>query len=342
MASDLQEFMATMVVASAAVSSEEAQTLARELYGLEAVATRLTGERDENFKLSCPDGSQYVLKIANAAEDPAITDLPTAALLHIEHIDADFPCPRIMRSRDRSTQVHYEDASGLTRTARVLTYLAGKTLRSSVRSRNQRAACGRTAARLGLALRNFTHPAAGRPLIWDLRNVGQTRALLDELPGFPHREGFAAVIMQIEARIAPRFERLRQQVVHNDLNDMNILVEPADETVIAGIIDFGDLAHTALIADVAIAAADQIADDASAYDSIRDLVIAYHQTTPLLPAELALLNSLIAGRLLMDVVIPSWHRVMNPTGTHYADFDAEFIRARLELASGLLSREIAL
>jgi hypothetical protein len=33
---------------------------------------------------------------------------------------------------------------------------------------------------------------------------------------------------------------------------------------------------------------------------------------------------------------------MNPTGTHYADFDPEFIRARLELASGLLSREIAL
>jgi hydroxylysine kinase len=342
MASDLREFMATMVVAPAAVSPEAAQRLARDLYGLEAVATRLTGERDENFKLSCPDSSQYVLKIANSAEDPDITDLSTAALLHVERVDPGFPCPRIMRSRDRRTQVQYEDASGLTRTARVLTYLAGKTLRSSVRSGPQRAACGRTAARLGLALRNFAHPAARRPLIWDLRNVGQTRALLDELPGFPHPEGVAAVIMEIEARIAPHFERLRQQVVHNDLNDMNVLVEPADETVIAGVIDFGDLAHTALIADVAIAAADQIADAASAYHSIRDLVIAYHETTPLLPAELALLNSLIAGRLLMDVVIPSWHRVMNPTGTHYADFDAEFIRARLELASGLLYREIAL
>jgi len=337
MASDLQEFMATMVVASAAVPPEAAQTLARDLYGLEAIATRLTGERDENFKLSCPDGSRYVLKIANAAEDPAITDLPTAALLHVERVDPDFPCPRVLRSRDRRTQVHYEDGSGVTRIARVLSYLAGKTLRSSVRSGIQRAACGRTAARLGLALRNFVHPAASRPLIWDLRNVGQTRALLTELPGFPRREGVAAVIRQIEARIAPHFEGLRQQVVHNDMNNLNVLVEPADETAIAGVIDFGDLAHTALIADVAIAAADQIADDASPHDSIRDFVSAYHETTPLLPAELALLNSLIAGRLLMDVVIPSWHRVMNPAGTHYADFDTEFILARLELASGLLA-----
>ncbi len=342
MASDLQEFMATMVVASAAVPPEAAQTLARDLYGLGAIATRLTGERDENFKLSCPDGSQYVLKIANAAEDPAITDLPTAALLHVERVDPGFPCPRVLRSRDRRTQVHYEDGSGVTRTARVLTYLAGKTLRSSVRSRTQRAACGRTAARLGLALRHFAHPAANRPLIWDLRNIGLTQALLTELPGFPRREGVAAVIGQIEARIAPHFEGLRRQVVHNDLNNMNVLVETADETTIAGVIDFGDLAHTALIADVAIAAADQIADEASPHDSIRDFVSAYHETTPLLPAELALLNSLIAGRLLMDVVIPSWHRVMNPTGTHYADFDAEFIRARLELAGGLLSREIVL
>jgi Ser/Thr protein kinase RdoA (MazF antagonist) len=160
---------------------------------------------------------------------------------------------------------------------------------------------------------------------------------LTELPGFPRREGVAAVITQIEGRIAPHFAGLRQQVVHNDMNNMNVLVEPADETAIAGVIDFGDLAHTALIADVAIAAADQIADDASPHDSIRDFVSAYHETTPLLPAELALLNSLIAGRLLMDVVIPSWHRVMNPAGTHYATFDAEFIRARLELASGLLA-----
>src|SRR5256885_11683247 len=39
----------------------------------------------------------------------------------------------------------------------------------------------------------------------------------------------------------------------------NLLVDPDDEAVIVGVIDFGDVVHTALIADVAIVAADQIA-----------------------------------------------------------------------------------
>jgi hydroxylysine kinase len=342
MATDLHAFMATMVGAPLPVPFEEAEKLARDLYGLEATAARLTGERDENFKLSCTDGSQYVLKIASAAEDPAVTDLPTAALLHVERVDPSFPCPRMLRDRDGHTQVRYADGAALTRTVRVLTYLPGKTLRSSVRSRAQRAASGRTAARLGLALRTFAHPAASRPLIWDVRNVAQTLVLLDEIPDFPQRDAVAAVIERIDARIAPQFEQLRQQVVHNDMNNMNILVDPADETVISGVIDFGDLAHTALIADVAIAAADQITDDISPHQSILDLVIAYHEAVPLLPPELAILNSLIAGRILMDVLIPAWHRVRNPNGTHYKDPDAERILARLDLARELLSKDITL
>jgi hydroxylysine kinase len=342
MATDLDAFMATMVGAAVPVPFGEAEKLARDLYELDATAVRLTGERDENFKLSCADGSEYVLKIASAAEDPAVTDLATAALLHMERVDPSFPCPRMHRDRDGRTQVRYEDGAGLTRTARVLTYLAGKPLRSSVRSCAQRAACGRTAAQLGLALHHFTHPAARRPLMWDVRNVAQTLALLDELPDFPQRDAFAAVIGRIDARIAPQFEHLRQQVVHNDMNNMNILVEPADESVIAGVIDFGDLAHTALVADVAIAAADQITGDVSPHDAILDLVIAYHETVPLLPLELAILNSLIAGRVLMDVLIPAWHRVRNPSGTHYEDLGAELVRSRIELARELLSREITL
>jgi Ser/Thr protein kinase RdoA (MazF antagonist) len=203
-------------------------------------------------------------------------------------------------------------------------------------------ACGRAAARLGLALRTFAHPAAHRSLIWDVRNVAQTLVLLDEIPDFPQRGAVAAVIERIDARIAPQFERLRQQVVHNDMNNMNILVDPADETVICGVIDFGDLVHTALIADVAIAAADQITDDVSPHESILDLVIAYHERVPLLPPELAILHSLIAGRMLMDVLIPAWHRIRNPSGTHYKDPDAERIRARLDLARELLSKDIIL
>jgi Ser/Thr protein kinase RdoA (MazF antagonist) len=70
--------------------------------------------------------------------------------------------------------------------------------------------------------------------------------------------------------------------------------------------------------------------------------MAYHDTTPLLSQELAMLNPLIAGRILADVLIASWHRRHNPTGTHYRDLDPVYIHERVELAAELLSSDFRL
>jgi hydroxylysine kinase len=339
---DLEAFMATMVGSVAAVSAEDAEKLARDRYGLTAIAARLTGERDENFRLTCADGTQYVLKIASAAEEPEITDLPTAALLYLERVDAGFPCPRVVRTLEGGTLCRYRDRAGLERTVRILTYLPGKILRSTRRSRAQRVASGRIAARLALALREFTHPAARRPLIWDLRNVGRVVGLLQDLPDLAQREQVMSLLERIAMLTGARLQAVRQQVIHNDLNNMNLLVDPQDEAQIVGVIDFGDLVHTALIADVAIVAADQIAAGESVRDSIADVVIGYHDILPLLPPELVLLSPLIAGRVLTDVVVPAWHRRRNPAGTHYSDLLPETVCARVELASELLSTDLPL
>ena len=57
-ASDLDAFMATMVAPSVPISCGDAEKFACELYDLRATATRLTGERDENFKLVGSDGRE--------------------------------------------------------------------------------------------------------------------------------------------------------------------------------------------------------------------------------------------------------------------------------------------
>ena len=148
MGNDVDAFMATMVVHSRPVPSERAIALVREHYGLDTRAARLTGERDENFKLSAADGSEFVLKIAPCAEEPAVTELPAAALLHVAKIDPALPCPRVVRERTGGTQVRFTDEDGRRRTARVLTYLPGKLLGTAARSERQRAACGRIGSTL--------------------------------------------------------------------------------------------------------------------------------------------------------------------------------------------------
>jgi Ser/Thr protein kinase RdoA (MazF antagonist) len=153
MSADMHAFLATMVAPSRPMPIECILALVRQHYGLEARVTRLTGERDENFRLTADHGAEYVLKIANPAENPAETDLQTAALLHIERTDPELPCPRVLRDRTGGTHVRFDDECGAQRTARVLTFLPGRLLGASIRSQRQRAACGRIGARMTLSLR---------------------------------------------------------------------------------------------------------------------------------------------------------------------------------------------
>jgi Ser/Thr protein kinase RdoA (MazF antagonist) len=346
MAADVTAFLATMVAPSRPMPMECVLGLVREHYRLEVRATRLTGERDENFRLSAADGAEYVLKIANPAENPAETDLQTAALLHIEKTDPALPCPRVMRDRTGHTHVRFVDECGAERIARLLTFLPGRLLGASNRSQPQRAACGRIGARLSLALRDFEHPAARRMIVWDVRHTGQMRWLLEELPRFPYQSAARALLERLVPRIESQLPRLRHQVVHNDLNPLNILVDPTDEARVTGVIDFGDMTYAALIADVAVCAAELIppdcSDPAQACQSILDVSSAYHERARLLPTELDLLGALVAARLLMTLVIHEWHVQRNPDSGHFTALDADFMRTRLAIAERALLEEIRL
>jgi Ser/Thr protein kinase RdoA (MazF antagonist) len=346
MAAHVDAFLATMVAPSRPLPVERVLALVRQHYGFEARATRLTGERDENFRLTADDGAEYVLKIANPAENPAETDLQTAALLHIQNADPALPCPRVLRERTGSTHVRFVDECGTERTARIVTFLPGQILGASTRSRGQRVACGHIGARLSLALRGFRHAAAQRTIVWDVRHTTHMRRLLAELPHFPYHAAAHELLDRIVPPIESRLPHLRHQMVHNDLNPLNILVDPADEERVSGVIDFGDMTHTALIADVAVCAAELIppecSDPAQAHESVLDVVRAYHASLPLLTEELALLGALLAARLLMTLVIHEWHVQRNPDSGHFKALDQDFMRTRLHIAQQTMLEEMSL
>jgi len=115
---------------------------------------------------------------------------------------------------------------------------------------------------------------------------------------------------------------------------------------VTGVIDFGDMTRTALIADVAVTAAELIppecADPGEARNSVLDVVAAYHAGVPLFAEELALLGALIAARLLMTLVIHEWHVQRNPASGHFKPLTEDFMRARLHIAAALLNEEIRL
>lgn len=114
--------------------------------------------------------------------------------------------------------------------------------------------------------------------------------------------------------MAPRLDGLRRQVIHNDLNQHNLLRDPETERV-TGIIDFGDAVRTCLVNEVAIGAAHQLYGQDDALAALGDVVTGYAGTLPLTEAEIDALPHLVRTRLLTRELIIAWRRATNPAAT---------------------------
>ena len=83
-----------------AFTRDDARTLGRRHYGLDADVSPLPSERDQNFLLTTAGGDRHVLKISNAGEDPRVIDLQNAALLHLATVAPDIRLPRVRHAAD--------------------------------------------------------------------------------------------------------------------------------------------------------------------------------------------------------------------------------------------------
>lgn len=302
---------------SPSLTPAEVEHIARTHYGIEGTARLLTSERDQNFHLAAVDGRGFVVKVTNPAEDPLVTDFQTRALLHIAARDSGLPVPRICPTCDGEAEFVLEPPGGAPMIIRLLSYLDGIPLYRVERSAAQRRALGADLARLGLALADFRHPAAGHFLQWDIQHAAGLRPLLPHIEDEDCRRLALFFLDRFDAHVAPALPRLRRQIVHNDLNPYNVLVADDDHDRITGIFDFGDMVETALVNDVAVAAAYQLSETGDPLAGVIDFVAAYCAVCPLTAVELGLLLDLIAARMVTTVAITNWRAARYPGNRDY-------------------------
>lgn len=314
------------------------ESLVAERFGIAARATRLTGDRDENFRMQVEDGPGYVFKVLPAGESLVTADLLPAVLAHLERVAPDLPVPRALLSRDGHPQVRFNDASGALRVATLCTFLPGTLLLATTRSAAQRRSCGKLLARLAGALRTFDHAGSRREVVWDIAHVPKLASLIPKVHDLPNVSFLRNFVARFTVEIAPRLARLRHQFVHNDFNARNILVDPDDESHVVGVIDFGDAVYTALVADVAVGVTGQLSTPETADDALREFVEAYCEIEPLREEERVLLNWLIAGRIVLNTVLTAWSRLQHPSSGHFDGFDVTFFGWRVEFARRLISQ----
>jgi len=312
--------------------ARDAARIAREVFGLDAVAHPLPSERDQNFLLEDARGGRRVLKIASAGERRAMLDAQQAAMAWVAPHTALCPRPLSTPSGDRVTSVCGED--GRAHLVWAVTQLPGTPL-ATLRHHPSGLLedLGRAIGTLGRSLAGFDHPAIHRDFHWDLANG---RRVIDEHRALVTDPLLGATIDTIAARfdrhVGPLLDALPRRAIHNDLNDHNILVdgEPHDPSRVrvSGIVDFGDMVHGYAVGDLAIAAGYVMLDADDPLDAVAHLVRGHAAILPLGDDELHALFGLGVLRLCMSACIAA-HQLRLRPDNGYLDVSQAAIRRTL-------------
>lgn len=317
MKTPLAEDTAALSTDAPDLGADELRSLVRRIYGFDGQVEPLAGERDQNCCVRVSDGSRYVLKIGNPSEPPAMVDFQVAALNHVARRVPGLAVPRVVRNLDGGDSCLTELPDGRSANIRMLTYLDGIQIKHTERHAAQHRAMGRELARLDLALRDFSHPAAKHDLLWNVSAAHRLTVQFAALSEDP-RYSLARFFMENFIRnVRPHLASMRSQVIHNDYHLYNVLVDPDHTASITGIIDFGDMLHAPLVGEVATAAAFHMAGNADPFEGPAQFVAAYHEVLPLNMAELEIVADLMMTRHLITALISEWRAARYPENRAY-------------------------
>ena len=298
---------------------------------------RLSGERDQNYRVTTADGTQYVYKIASSIEVPALVDFQVQALLHLEDSDPGIPVPRMIRSANENMVETVIDDAGKAYAVRVLSYVTGVPVGSMGPASLQAAEqIGALQGRVCRAFDGFDHDAAMHFMPWDIMNglvISQslrTDYLKDGLA-----EQCAPSLERLESDSLPRMHEFPHQVIHNDAHSWNVICDPDNPSTITGVIDFGDLAKRPLLVDLATSLASIIEHSPNPLPSSAALLGGFQKHMSLPAEQLELVYDATLARSILIVQLTEFH-VAN------TDVDAKFGREELADAKTALQKLLAI
>ena len=293
-----------MTISTESLTTDRAERLASELWGLSADATRLGGWEDSNFLLRTPAGDSFVLKISPPEIPREVLENQASMLLHLSTGDLAALVPRVIPTSRGSVVGRFEDGEEPVRWARLLTYLEGRRL-VEFEDRPPRLLneIGRTLATLDLELATFDHPATRGTHEWDVMATPDLAPLARHIADPARRALVESRLGRFASVVLPQRENLEHGIIHADANDHNLLVTSHDGDLrLAGIIDFSDLLASPIIADLAIALAYLTLDRNDPVADATLIIRGYHSVRPLTALERELLPELATARVCGSVL----------------------------------------
>ncbi len=197
---------------------------------------------------------------------------------------------------------------------RMLLFLKGNLLSDIKHTKSVFQSFGIFIAQMDLKLQSFNSATIKeRQSEWNTQYFNLNKKYINDIPIAKNRNTVHYFFQQYEENVVPVLLELRKSIIHNDANQLNVLVKNEE---VSGIIDFGDLAYTQLINELAIAIAYACQDKENPLEWSLIILKSYHNILPIKEIEIQVLYYLIAARLCISVCNAAHSKIINPNNKY--------------------------
>ncbi len=297
------------------ISTDQAAEILNDLYDIKGEVSPLDGFLDFNFKVKA-GAKKYILKISRPGTDKKYLEFQNQLFSYLSKSEVSDQTPAAIPDKNGEFLSEIIDGNGDIRLVRLLSWMDGR-LWSSVNPIKDALLfnLGERSALLTKALTGFEHPFGKQQFDWDTARADWTYKHLDLFNGEQRRiiQYFQKKFMEIQGP----YKILRKSIVHNDVNDNNVVVSgDLVNPEVTAIIDYGDATHTQIINDLAIAIAYAVMRKPDPLTTSLNIVKGYNSQFPLKDEELKLLYVLVAIRLVLIVIHAAINRKKEPDNVY--------------------------
>ena len=280
-------------------------------YNIKGSVEKLDGEIDFNYKIQSSNANNYLLKISRPNFDKDYIDYQIKLLDHLNtncKIELAFNISTV----DNKKFCVFKDSFGNDRCVRLISWIDGR-LWSSVNpiEESLRRQLGVKSAILSNSLNNFNHSFSKRKIDWDISNCLWVEEHIEKFD-INKREIVLNIIKSFKNN-HPIYKKLKKSIIHNDINDNNIIVSnDLLKPTINSIIDFGDSVFSQTINDLAITCSYGIMNVNDPLAACCEIINGNNSISIISDEELKLLYNLIAVRLVISVTKSLINKIEEP------------------------------
>ena len=288
--------------------------------------TALEGYDSVNYKIKCQKGT-FVLKQNSYSEETfALLIAENSILEQLSELD-NYDYPKAILSVNATTVITEEKFI-----YRLLSFVEGDFLGDVSHTPQLLQSLGAMLGHTDLRISQLYHASiSGKETQWDLKHFKSNYQYLEYITDAKDRNLIDYFFLQFDEYVAPIQNKLRKGIIYNDANHWNILTQNG---TVSGVIDFGDMCHSWLINEVAIAITYMMMDKENPLEIATYVIEGYHKIFPLKELELDVLYYLVAARLCTSLCNSAYAKTLKP--------DSEYITISEKPAWTLLHQWVAI